>query len=353
MNTIQEHSTDMQVPELQKMLNLSQHPEKEMQLLQQWVCWRYEIIGGQRKKPPYSPRTGRKTDIIRDKPWGTYSEAIAAYKNGNYDGIGFVFLPSDPYTGIDLDHCIKLETGKIAEWARKILNAIPSYAEYSPSGDGLHIISKATLPDRGLKEGNIEVYSNGVYFTWTNNHLIDSPDTIEEQQEHVVLLHDWLLIKRSLKEIKEYTWGGEKNTLGSGSPPAISWLREDEELTDTELQARDQARNQADTWILNKARSAKNGAAFAQLYDTIIPDAEGGQSIGDIQLCVQLLYWCRDTTDKPDVDWADRLFRKSARMRSKWDRRLGKYTYGQVTLYKAYMHVERRYGQFWQKKGGK
>lgn len=353
MNTIQEKPILTQVPGPQKMLNLSQHPEKEIQNLRQWVCWRYEMIAGQRKKPPYHPKTGHKTDIIKGGPWSTYAEAITAYKNGSYDGIGFVFLPSDPYTGIDLDHCINTETGEIAGWARKILSAIPSRTEHSPSGDGFHIITKAKLPDRGLKEGNVEVYSHGVYFTWTNNLLTDTPETIEEQQERVVLLHDWLLLKRSLKEIKEYTWGGKDNTLGSGSPPAISWQREDESLSDAELQKRDLARNQADTWILNKARSARNGTTFAQLYDTIIPDAAGGQSIGDIQLCVQLLYWCRDPQGKPDVDWADRLFRKSSRMRSKWDRRLGKYTYGQVTLYKAYMHVERRYGQFWQKKGGK
>ena len=70
-------------------------------------------------------------------------------------------------------------------------------------------------------------------------------------------------------------------------------------------------------------------------------------------ICMQLLYWCRDATGKPDVSWADRLFRKSARMRAKWDRKLGAHTYGQVALWKAYMDVERRFRQFWQQQGGK
>lgn len=326
------------------MLSLSRHPDLAMRARPQWVCWRYELIGEQRKKPPFHPLTGRKTDITRPERWGTYREALTAYRTGQYDGIGFVFLPRDPYTGIDLDHCIDAETGTIAEWARKILVALNSYSEYSPSGEGLHIITTATLPTRGLKEGNTEVYSSGVYFTWTNRHLEDTPDTVEERQERVTLLYEWLLLKRSAREVKEYTWGGQ-----NAAPPAISWQSEETALSNADRQAHDQA----DDWILQKARTARNGAAFSRLYDTILPDCDGGQSIGDLQLCVQLLYWCRDEQGTPDVNWADRLFRKSARMRDKWDRRLGSYTYGQVTLYKAYMDVERRFGQYWQKRGGR
>jgi primase-polymerase (primpol)-like protein len=201
-------------------LSLGRHPHGIIQTRQQWVCWRYELIGRQHKKPPFHPRTGHKTDVTRPDRWGTYREALTAYKAGKYDGIGFVFLPSDPYTGIDLDHCIDPETGEIAAWARKIVTALNSYTEYSPGGDGLHILTKATLPDRGLKEGNIEVYSSSVYFTWTNHHLPDSPESIEERQERVTLLHDWLLLKRLAREVKDYTWGGRAALLDLHRPSA-------------------------------------------------------------------------------------------------------------------------------------
>jgi hypothetical protein len=54
----------------------------------------------------------------------------------------------------------------------------------------------------------------------------------------------------------------------------------------------------------------------------------------------------QDSNGIPDLSWADRLYRYSQRYIGrfeKWDRRLGQYTYGQVTLYQAYL---KRYLQF-------
>ena len=56
--------------------------------------------------------------------------------------------------------------------------------------------------------------------------------------------------------------------------------------------------------------------------------------------------WTQDSNGIPDLSWADRLYRHSQRYVArfeKWDRRLGNYTYGQVTLYQAYL---KRYLQF-------
>src|SRR5437667_12738059 len=48
----------------------------------------------------------------------------------------------------------------------------------------------------------------------------------------------------------------------------------------------------------------------------------------------------RIPTFTPNLSWAVRLYRQSMRYNGrweKWDRRLGQYTYGQVTLYQAYV----------------
>ena len=46
-----------------------------------------------------------------------------------------------------------------------IVLAVDSYTEKSPSGDGLHIITRGKLPKGARKRNGIEVYSEGRYFT--------------------------------------------------------------------------------------------------------------------------------------------------------------------------------------------
>jgi primase-polymerase (primpol)-like protein len=66
--------------------------------------------------------------------WCTYAQACEAVQRFGVTGVGFVFAPDGPYTGIDLDDCRDLPTGEIAPWARRILDSVASYTEVSPSG---------------------------------------------------------------------------------------------------------------------------------------------------------------------------------------------------------------------------
>src|SRR5690606_7285455 len=114
-------------------------------------------------------------------------EAVTSQKNSNgrYDGIGFVFTKNDPYCGIDLDD----PQGDIETYERqlKIFNFINSYAELSPSGKGLHIICKASVP-HGRKRSFVEIYSEGRYFTMTGNVFRDV--AIQECNEAVKAIWD-------------------------------------------------------------------------------------------------------------------------------------------------------------------
>jgi putative DNA primase/helicase len=67
----------------------------------------------------------------------------------NY-GFGFVFARELGLVGIDLDRCGDRITGHIEPWALDILRAMRTYAEWSPSGRGIHIICRATLPQAGM-----------------------------------------------------------------------------------------------------------------------------------------------------------------------------------------------------------
>jgi putative DNA primase/helicase len=319
------------------LLNLMQHPGREMRIRPQWVCWRYEWDGSRWRKPPFHPLTGQKTDTTRPGQWATYKEAARAYLNGGYDGIGYVFFPGEGYTRLDFDHCRDPLTGNIDRWVLEILAFLNTYAEVSPSGDGLHVIARGQLHGRdrktdGLGEhhhGALEMYSQAQnYLTWTNERLDGGTESIRECGSDLCTLYDivyWEQIHR--ERVRER--GAVAREL-----PCIT----------VQTEPRTPAQEKADTWLTSRARRAKNGQVFSRLYDEL-PGA-GSQHEDDFRLCMMLLYWTQDSNGIPDLSWADRLYRHSQRYIGrweKWDRRLGQYTYGQVTLYQAYL---KRYIQF-------
>src|SRR3712207_1077231 len=92
---------------------------EEIRVRPQWVVWK--AVGDKADKVPYSPRTGRRASSTDLLTWSTFEEALYAYENGEYAGLGFVFSSGDPYTGIDLDNCVD-EDGKIALWTLEIVH---------------------------------------------------------------------------------------------------------------------------------------------------------------------------------------------------------------------------------------
>jgi primase-polymerase (primpol)-like protein len=137
----------------------------------QWVNWRYEKRSGDLTKVPYTPGTERRASATDLMTWCSFEEAVAAYETRHYDGVGFVFCSADPFVGIDLDGCRDPETGQIDEWAREIIEGLTDkYVEASPSGRGVHVITRATVRG-GRKKGNLEVYGQDHFFTFTGECL--------------------------------------------------------------------------------------------------------------------------------------------------------------------------------------
>ena len=118
---------------------------EELRVRPQWVVWK--AVGDKPDKVPYSARTGRRASSTDLLTWSTFQEALEAYENGKYAGVGFVFSSADPYTGIDLDNCVDAD-GEIAGWALEIVRYFDSYTEISPTGTGLHVIVRGHVPNR-------------------------------------------------------------------------------------------------------------------------------------------------------------------------------------------------------------
>jgi putative DNA primase/helicase len=140
---------------------------EELRVRPQWVVWK--AVGEKPDKVPYSAMTGRRASSTDLLTWSTFQEALEAYENGEYAGLGFVFSSADPYTGIDLDDCVNAD-GEIALWALEIARYFDSYTELSATGTGLHVIVRGEVPNR--RKGEVEVYSSKRFFTVTG-HVVE------------------------------------------------------------------------------------------------------------------------------------------------------------------------------------
>jgi putative DNA primase/helicase len=140
------------------------HIPEELRARPQWVVWK--AVGEKPDKVPYSARTGCRASSTDPMTWSTFEEALEAYENGEYAGLGFVFSSADPFTGIDLDNCVGGD-GEIALWALEIVRYFDSYTELSATGSGLHIIVRGERPNR--RKGEVEVYSSKRFFTVTGH----------------------------------------------------------------------------------------------------------------------------------------------------------------------------------------
>jgi primase-polymerase (primpol)-like protein len=295
---------------------------EELQQRPQWVNWTAEPRRDGIAKPPYQTGSDSRASTSDPATWGTCQDALKAVERGQHTGIGYVFSEDDPYTGIDLDKCRYPPTGRIAPWALRIVQRFNSYTEISPSGTGLHIFVRGTLPGHAHRRDQVEAYSCGQYFTWTGDHLPGTPETIEACQEQLNELSGWL----SATPRKEQAPPDRHPKNSPSAPPLHQRARKESTVGGMR-------RPRTDDEILAVARRSGNATQFCRLYDTGDTGEHPSPSEADFTLCLLLCYW----TDG-DAGQMDRLFRRSALMGGKWDRRSGHdsdghpVTYGQRTI---------------------
>lgn len=268
-----------------------------------WVVWCYEPSPNNAEKltkVPYSVHGG-KAESDNPKTWGTFKQAIEFHLDNDWtDGVGMVVCDDDDFVGVDLDHCLDAETHVVEPWAQTIVDTLDSYTEVTPSGEGLRIFARGSLPPSGRKKGNFEIYENGRYLTVTGQHLEGTPLTVEKRE---------LEIRRVHRDI----WPDNVREIPVERPAPRPVTLDDAAL-------------------LEKARAAKNGQLFSRLWDGNF-SGYGSQSEADLALCGMLTFWTGGDSDR-----VDSLFRSSGLFRGeKWDARHhsdGR-TYGQGTVEEA------------------
>lgn len=155
----------------------------------QWVLWRRE----RHTKVPYQVN-GRRAGSTDPAAWSSYETVVAAWRANprRWAGVGFVFTKETGMTGIDLDGC--LADGKVKPWAQGIVGRFAdTYMEVSPSGEGLKIWARGSLPANVAKvavgDGGIEMYNHARYFTVTGQTFRGAPLQVEDHASDLNALY--------------------------------------------------------------------------------------------------------------------------------------------------------------------
>lgn len=168
---------------------------EELKQQRRWVCFKSLT-----DKAPMNAKTGYNASSTKPDTWATYAEAIAAKEHYGWLGVGMV-LHGDGVVGIDLDDCLKpVDDGyQRSKFARYIMELAQSYAEVSPSGEGIHIIGLGQLPTAIKASVNgdaVEVYATGRYLTFTEEWVESTPLELRSIQHAIDEITDMVELER-------------------------------------------------------------------------------------------------------------------------------------------------------------
>ncbi len=289
---------------------------EQLRAVPHWVAWRYVWkppkgeAAGKWDKPPLDARTGRPASSTDPSTWSTFAEAVAAYRKGGYDGVGFVVHKAgegckahgggpdscphaDNVVVLDLDKCRNAETGALQPWAAEIVEQLASYAEASPSGTGVRGVALGRKPAGRCRKGGFEVYESGRYVTITGQRFSGSPTAAEQRQEAVERIH-----------ARAFAAEKNKDDKGEGNAPKSAARRNDD------------GRDRGDDEIVILAERAANAPKFRALMAGDASGHGGDDSAADLALCCLITFYTRDAAQ------IERVFgRGKLADRAKWRER--------------------------------
>lgn len=272
---------------------------------------------GKTFKYPVSPFTGARVDAHDPAHWADHVTACAAASArggvGAGWGVGFVFTERDPFFFIDVDDCaVAGPDGAQTGWTpivAELVGALPGAAvEISNSGRGLHIFGTGSAPtDRRKKDHTgklFDLYTERRFVALTGTAAYGDAGT-----DHTAALH--ALVERHMK--RDATAGPIEWTDG----PCEGWRgpADDAALIERAMASRSTAAafgaraSFADLW-------AADVDALARAYPHDQGTAAYDASSADAALAQHLAFW----TGK-DCTRIERLMRRSALARPKWDER--------------------------------
>jgi primase-polymerase (primpol)-like protein len=105
---------------------------------------------------------------------------------GEFDGIGFVFSEDVPRRR--RPRPLPKREGLVPD-AGAIVLKLDSYAEWSPSGQGVHVLLRGRIPGPRRRKAQVEMYDQARFFAMTGEQVVGTPVTIEERQAELELIY--------------------------------------------------------------------------------------------------------------------------------------------------------------------
>ena len=234
--------------------------------------------------------------------WCTFDTALEAWADGRIEGI-MVRLPKDVVM-IDFDKMKNIRSNRDVD---SMLRQCASFGEYSPSGNGFHILGKVYQP---ITTQYRELFSDGLVEIFTERFCTITGDIHPDSKNQLTDLTSFL--------------GRQFPGLYNAPPkePVITAVAGISDLDDAA--------------VIRCALAARNSGEFAALHAGRFVEVNPtwSHSEADIAYVSHLVYWTNG-----DVQQIDRLFRASALYRKKWD----KVGYRQLTMNKALRRVTERF----------
>lgn len=272
-------TTEIITQKNKKLIENSAKIPQEMKEIPQWVGWKAvpKTVKGKPKisKEPYKLDGSYRQSF---KVVYTFEKVMESLKAGRIDGIGFAMSKEAGYVCIDLDGD---SLDDIPESLRTIANH--SYAERSPSGNGLHIWFKGEWPGEKITNGKEVRYTKDGFKTeifYETGFLTCTGDAINdlEIEENQIMI--------------DFIYNSTKRLQTNVTPVDIS------SLPKTDI---------ADAEVLEKALKHK---VTRELYEKgDISRYKNDHSAADHALCMDL---AKVSTDAEQIE---RLFRQSALFR--------------------------------------
>ena len=226
------------------------------QVIKYFNVWKLELVKDKKTgkerivKMPYNPKTKRKGRVNDVETFGTFEEAVNAYKSGKYDGLGVT--GNESFVLVDIDNCIS-STGELSDFAKMIIKRLNTYTELSPTGTGIHCLC---LSSQHFNYDKDKYYMNNksinleIYPAWATNRIatvtgnilddigmLDIADCVDELQ----LIRDEYMLKKK-KGDQDFNWA-----LNNTPALATLWNRTE---SDNGTQS-DKSESEHDMTILN------------------------------------------------------------------------------------------------------
>lgn len=294
-------------PEYRKINPDGIHPK--LKVMKAWACWKSVPKPGKAKpdKIPYSyqinPLTGQEeiklADCTNSATWMTFDDAMRLLNSFSaFKGLQIALLPTAPedeedrLVVLDLDRAL-LPDGNIKPEYKDWIRRFNTRFELSP-GDGVRGFCFGHFdPEAGKHSGDIEIYQEKKWVTVTGQWITDSAEDINNAQDAIDEFR--------AQYFKPY------HIMDTSDLPVTNVRFTDEE-------------------IISRLENASNAEIRDRFKHYFYKGPIGNHSDDDFHLCCIIRFWTQDE------EQIDRIFRKSALLRDKWDEMRGPITYGQRTI---------------------